>query len=155
MHKQGAQRVEIAGVDHKQQLTAVFAGTACGDFLPPQIIYKGKTIKCLPKVDFPVDWHVTYTHNHWANEKTTIDYINLILVPYIQRKHEELKNTASPALVIFDHFRGQCTQAVQDLLEKNNILVALVPANCTDRLQPLDVSVNKAIKEYLRGKFQA
>ena len=28
------------------------------------------------------------------------------------------------------------------------MLVAVVPANCTDRLQPLDVSVNKAAKEF-------
>ncbi len=30
----------------------------------------------------------------------------------------------------------------------------MVPANCTDRLQPLDVSVNKAAKNFLRGLFQ-
>ena len=30
----------------------------------------------------------------------------------------------------------------------------MVPASCTDRLQPLDVSVNKAVKEFLRTKFQ-
>ena len=32
--------------------------------------------------------------------------------------------------------------------------MAIVPANCTDRLQPLDVSVNKAAKEFLRRQFQ-
>ena len=40
------------------------------------------------------------------------------------------------------------------LLDDNYINVTLVPANCTDRLQPLDLSVNKAAKEYLRGEFQ-
>ena len=30
----------------------------------------------------------------------------------------------------------------------------IVPANCTDRLQPLDISVNKAAKEFLRRQFQ-
>ena len=29
--------------DDKQQLIAVFAGTMAGDFLPPQLVYKGKT----------------------------------------------------------------------------------------------------------------
>ena len=32
--------------------------------------------------------------------------------------------------------------------------LAIVPANCTDRLQPLDVSVNKPAKEFLRRKSQ-
>jgi hypothetical protein len=34
--EQGSKRVEIAGVDDKQQITAVFAGTRSGGFLPPQ-----------------------------------------------------------------------------------------------------------------------
>ena len=36
----------------------------------------------------------------------------------------------------------------------NNINVILIPANCTDRLQPLDISVNKAVEDFLHGKFQ-
>ena len=39
-------------------------------------------------------------------------------------------------------------------LEDNNILYIIVPNNCTDRLQPLDLSVNKPAKDFLRSKFQ-
>ena len=86
MEKEGATRVEVAGVNDKRQLTAVFANTMSGDFLPPQLFYAGKTTRCLPKsVNFPRDWHVTFTANHWANEATTEDYINFILVPYIAK----------------------------------------------------------------------
>ena len=53
MAKEGSKRVEIAGIDDKRQITAVFGGTMAGDFLPPQLIYQGKTSKCLPSVDFP------------------------------------------------------------------------------------------------------
>ena len=35
------------------------------------------------------------------------------------------------------------------------INVVLIPPNCTDRLQPLDISVNKAAKEYLLRQFQS
>jgi hypothetical protein len=56
--------------------------------------------------------------------------------------------------VLFDRFKGQCTPNVLSILNKNNILFVVVPANCTDRLQPLDVSVNKAAKECLRRQFQ-
>ena len=59
-----------------------------------------------------------------------------------------------PALVIFDRFKAQCTEKILSLLDKNNIRIAVVPANCTDRLQPLDVSVNRSAKEYLRNQFQ-
>ena len=64
MAKHGSKKVEITGAGDKRQITAVFAGTLSGTFLPPQIIYKGKTKGCLPSVAFPEDWHITFTHNH-------------------------------------------------------------------------------------------
>ena len=39
------------------------------------------------------------------------------------------------------------------MLEESNILVS-VPANCTNRLQPMDLSINKSVKEFMRGKFR-
>ena len=39
-------------------------------------------------------------------------------------------------------------------LDSNNINVTLIPANCTDRLQLLDISVNKAVKDFLLSKLQ-
>ena len=153
MAKEGAKRVEIFGVQDKWQMTVVFAGTMTGHFLPPQLIYAGKTRKCLPTVSFPKTWHVTCTPNHWANEETTEAYINQILLPYIESVREKQK-TASPALVVFDRFRGQCTPRILSLLSSNNIHISVVPGNCTDRLQPLDISVNKPAKDFLRAKFQ-
>jgi hypothetical protein len=155
MAKEGSKRVEIVGIDDKRQITAVFSGTLAGDFLPPQLIYQGKTTKCLPSFGFPQDWHITYTENHWANEATMVDYLKKILFPYIEKKRHELQlHEDYPALVLFDRFRGQCTERIFSLLETKHVLVAVVPANCTDRLQPLDVSVNKAAKENLRNQFQ-
>ena len=44
------------------------------------------------------------------------------------------------------------TQSILSMLDKN---IAIVPANCTAGLQPLDVSsVNKAANECLRRQFQ-
>ena len=40
------------------------------------------------------------------------------------------------------------------LLNTNNVHILIVPANCTNRLQPLDISVNKAAKEFLQRQFQ-
>ena len=39
---QGANRVEIAGLTDKRQITAVFCGNMNGEFLPIQLIYAGK-----------------------------------------------------------------------------------------------------------------
>ena len=154
MEKEGQKRVQITGIDDKRQITAVFAATKTGSFLPIQVIYKGKTKRCLPSVDFPEDWLISFTENHWANETTTKDYIYKILLPYVKQKREELKLPGDhPALVVFDRFKAQCTSNILQILRDNNIDTLLIPASCTDRLQPLDVSVNKAAKEFLRRQF--
>ena len=38
----------MTGMSDKWQITAVFCGSPLGDFLPIQIIYKGKTTQCHP-----------------------------------------------------------------------------------------------------------
>ena len=81
-------------------------------------------------------------------------YIHKIILPYVCNKRKELKLPLDqPAVLIFDNFKGQCTTEFLTLLDVNNINVILIPPNCTDRLQPLDLSVNKAAKEFLRRKF--
>ena len=120
-----------------------------------QLIYEGKTEKCHPSVSFPTGWHITHTDNHWANENTTIDYLRLIIIPYVEKTRKDLiLDSSYPALVIFDVFKGQCTRTILQTLKDNNILYVAVPNNCTDRLQPLDLSVNKAVKQFMRAEFQ-
>ena len=143
-------------MDDKRQITAVFGCSLSGDFLPVQLIYKGTTKKCCSsQVCFPQDWHIIFLANHWSNTETMIDYVNLIIVPYIQWKRQALKLCADhPALVIFDVFKGQCQEKLCQILEDNNIYYIIVPANCMDQLQPLDLSVNKPVKDFMRSQFQ-
>ena len=155
MAAEGSKRIEVAGLGDKHQLTVVFSATLTGDFLPPQVIYAGKTQRCLSSTKFPDDWNVTFTPNHWANEETTELHILTVLVPYFQQCRKKLSlSDDHAALVIFDRFKGQCTPRIMSLLEENHIHFVIMPANCTDRLQPLDISVNKAVKENLRKQFQ-
>ena len=122
MAKEGSKWVEIAGINDKRQITAVFANTMSGDFLSSQVIYSGKTPKCLPFVKFPSEWNVTYTQNHWANEVTTEEYINSIFLPYIQQTRSKLSLADDhPAHVIYDRFKAQCTDRIMSMLDSNNI----------------------------------
>lgn len=156
MEKKGTKRVEIVAADDKRQITAVFACSLSGTFLPMQIIYQGTTPRCLPKgVKFPADWHITYTANHWSNEETMVEYLKRVIIPYVSESRKKLKlSDDHPALVLFDVFKGQCTEEVLKLLQENSILYIFVPANTTDRLQPLDLSVNKPAKDFMKQKFQ-
>lgn len=58
-----------------------------------------------------------------------------------------------PALAIFETFKSNLTESVLKFVENNNIHFAIIPANCTDRLQPLDLSLNKSVKDFLWREF--
>ena len=67
-------------------MTLVVCGSLSGNVLPFQLIYQGKTAASIPKVNFPKEWHITATENHWSNEEKTKEYIRLIILPYIEMK---------------------------------------------------------------------
>ena len=155
MVTEGSKRIELIGQDDKRQITTTFAGTLTGNFLPIQLVYEGKTTRCHPSIIFPKGWHITHIDNHWCNEDTMIDYVKLVIVPYMAeiRKKLALSQTHT-GLMILDEFKGQTTQKILRLLEEYHLMYVIVPPNCTDRLQPLDVSVNQAAKHFIQGKFE-
>ena len=82
-------------------------------------------------------------------------YIEKVVVPFFAQKRKALKlEETHPALVLYDSFRGQTTEKIGTLLEKNNILSVMIPPNCTDKLQPMDISINKPVKNGMRARFQ-
>ena len=85
----------------------MFCGALVGDFLPAQLIYKGKTDRCHPHYQFPLSWDITHSSNHWSTETTMIQYVQNIIIPYVCNVREVLRedidgkdyNEAAPAIV--------------------------------------------------------
>ena len=82
-----------------------------------------------------------------------IQYVQEIIIPYVAKVREDVGDDKR-ALVIMDNFKGQVTDGVSSLLDAHDIDVCLLPPNCTDRLQPMDISVNKPAKAFLKRKFE-
>ena len=79
-----------------------------------------------------------------------LQYISDVIVPFVSRvRHDLGVGKEQAALAIFDRFRGQLTANVIRALADYNIQSVLVPAGCTDELQPLDLTVNKVAKSFL------
>ena len=75
-----------------------------------QLIYKGKTSWCHPKYKFPADWSITHSPKRWSNEKIMIEYIEDVIIPYVEKTRMSIGESA-PALVIMDNFKGQITNS--------------------------------------------
>ena len=154
MAEEGSQRVGVAALNDKRQVTSTLAVFLDGQFLPFQVLYQGQTDRCHPSYTFPDDFDIFHTHNHWANGETVTRYIKNIILPYVQKIRSKLSSPDQHVLVIFDVFRGHLLPEVDELLEENRLLKVVVPSNCTDRLQPLNLNANKALKDQLRSSFR-
>ena len=83
-----------------------------------------------------------------------LQYIRDVTVPFVDSTRQCLELPENqPALAIFDHFKGQLTEAITTELEDNFIHSVTIPPKCTEEIQPMDISVNKIIKSLLRSKF--
>ena len=102
MEWQGSKQVEVVGVNDKCLTTAAFCGSLVGDFLPVQVIYQGKTTRYHPRYQFPPDWGITHVPKHWSNKETMIQYVEKIIIPYLQTVREAVEDD-TPALVITDN----------------------------------------------------
>ena len=152
MELSGSKRVEMSALTDKRQITAVLCGNMVGDFLPVQLVYQGRTNRCHPRYKFPSEWHISHSPKHWSNEETMLQYVEIIIHPYVESVRCTL-SCDSPAVVIMDNFRAQVTQKVYELLDSYNIHTCVLLPNTTDRLQPLDIAVNKPAKDFLRRRF--
>ena len=153
MEEQGARRVAIEGLNDKRQITVTLAVTLSGELLPLQLLYTGKTNRCHPSYDFPSSFDIYHTPNHWANEDTAIRLVEKIILSYITQVRTKAGTPHQYALVIIDVFKGHTGERLHSVLEENKIVLVFVPNNCTDVLQPIDLSVNKPFKDHLRKCF--
>ena len=153
MDKKSTSNVPIEDIDDKRSITATFSITFDNEFLPMQLIYKGKTSQGLPKIKFLDGFSLSANESHYSNEKESINFLEEIILPYIRQEREKFGRENQKALLIFDVFCGQTTDKVLKITEDNHILATKVPPNMTNLYQPLDLSVNKAAKDFTRKKF--
>ena len=87
MAKSGSKSIPIKGLTDKRSITLTFVVTLAGDFLPLQIIYKGKTTASLPRgFRFPTGFSLSQNPKHWSNEKETLKLIDEVINPYLVKK---------------------------------------------------------------------
>ena len=77
------------------------------------------------------------------------------MLPHITKTKQKLSLPSSQkALCIFNVFRAQMGEEFLQELKDNNICNAFVPPSCTDKLQPMDLSVQKVVKDKMKQRFQ-
>ena len=155
MEKTGNKQITISGLGDKREMTGLLSITLSGELLPPQVLYGGLTDGCHPKFNFPEEWDIFHTENHWSNSSSMLRFVDKIIIPYVESIREKLPLARANqyALCIFDVFAAHRNPELIEKLKENHIHMVYVPASCTDQLQPLDLKVNKYFKDQLRTEF--
>ena len=152
--EQGSKDAAVIGMEDKRQITAVVASTLSKELLPLQLCFKGKDeskskrgVPNLRRTPLGVQieqhgWHLTQTHNHWSNQFSMRDYINKIIVPWIDAKKRQHNCPKSHSLCIIDCWKVHISAEFRTWMTKNHptIHLVFVPANCTAKAQPADVA---------------
>jgi len=112
--------------------------SAAGDKLPLCAVLRGKTPRCLKKVQEGASAdvkkvHLYYSGRGWMNEGVMVLYFRDILLPYTHCR---------PAALIVDCFQAHWTPAIRDTAAAMTLQLIQVPGGCTAELQPLDASFN-------------
>ena len=104
-------------------------------------------------MDFLDGFSLSANKTHYSNEEEALKFIDEMILSHVQKERTKLKYRNQKALLIFDVFRGQTTDKIFKVLKDNRTLVSKVPANMTHLFQLLDLTVNKAAKDYTKQKF--
>lgn len=157
--------LQVPGVAKKvmAQITKVTAISLSGVLLPYMLIYAGKTAFVTPQDVIPSPGSIyTATTSHFANARTTLEFVQKIIVPYVEEqrsarilsgKTTKERESSSWAVLIWDNFSAHLDADVNACLDANRIKSFPLPPNCTSRYQPLDVMFNGLEKQLLISHF--
>ena len=107
------------------------------------------------KIQLP-EWISRYTNteslgwwkHQYRNDKENSNSLH-------QTKARRIKCLNKLWLLICDVFKGQWTETVKNVVKESNGKMVSVPNNWTNYFQPLDLTVNKSSKDFLRKEAQS
>ena len=117
----------------KGNISIMFCGSATGELLPPYVIYKSVHIWDSWVIGGPKGTRYGRSKNGWMNMENFEEWFKTIILAWA-RKHEGKK------VLIGDNLSSHMSKEVLIQCQNHNISFILLPANSTDKCQPLDVA---------------
>jgi len=83
---------------------------------------------------------IEFNPTAYNNNQLFLKYINQYLIPTLN---------GESGLFVFDSAEFHKTTAVLERLQQHDIVASIIPGGCTSLIQPLDISINKPLKEII------
>lgn len=124
----------------KNGLSVALIISAAGNLLKPIIIGKGKTKRCLEKLNLTKSVIGCFSNNGWMNNgimNIVFDSINI-------------SNEGKPSVLLLDQYPSHNNEYIIKEAAAKNITLLYVPVGLTYKYQPLDVKINGILKSTAR-----
>ena len=147
---------EIAILSHsksKVRMSLLMAIASDGSMLNAMMLfvykYSAKQTRDFPRKyekykNLTKPWMLRFNESGFTTSQLIIEYIQKIL-----SKHE----TSGKKVLVMDTAPSHINYEVKNQLKSSNIEVLYIPGGCTSMLQPLDVVINKPLKDYIRTQY--
>lgn len=161
-NKSGEKQISTMGMDEKRAFTLVPSISASGELLPMQAIFHGKTCASCPSREsrryseaqgLGFKFEPSRSHTYWSTQATMRDLVNGIIAPYFDRKKAELELPSSQcSLWMIDCWSVHKSEEFRTWMKNAhpNIIINFVPGNCTGIWQPLDVGIQRVLKQSMK-----
>ena len=132
--------------------TAVLAVTLSGEKLKPMVVFKGRPSGRIARgiatrrQPLPTTLEYAVQDNSWADGRVMMEWVDKCLTPHLRDRNNR-------ALIILDTYSAHLTERFRSALSALNCDIVYIPGGLTPMLQPLDISVNKPIKDYIRDSY--
>ena len=156
LQERGTRSVNVrASTGSTMRITAAVSVTAAGGILPLMIVYKAKPNGRIFRdftdatKGYPAGCFYTCQENAWMDESIMLQWVDSVLQPYVA--------TAPPGIVpllFLDSYKCHLMSSVVSRIQDLGIEVNHIPGGCTGLTQPVDVGINKPLKNRIRHKWE-
>lgn len=160
--KKGAKQVAVVGHDEKRAFTLVPSISASGEWLPMQAVYQGKSYLSCPSPssrqykeakELGLQIKFSKTNTYWSTQQTMKELVDEIIKPYFDKKKVDLGLPAEQCSIWkIDCWSVHKSKEFLDWMKKTHptIIVLFVPGGCTGIWQPLDVGIQRVLKQSIK-----
>ena len=160
----GSRSVPVVSPTHSGRLTAMLGCSASGEYLTPYIIFCGSTSErngkiireCFNPAKYGLATDMLYNvqEKGWMDEERMLDFVERVWKPWTATKLDENGNRMLTMLIL-DEAGAHMTSSVRRELADLNTFVCIIPGGYTSKLQPMDVGLNKPLKDHVRYEVEA
>lgn len=161
-NKKGVQQVAVVGHEEKRAFTLVPSISASGEWLSTQAIYQGKSHVSCPSPsskhydeakELGLQIKFSKTNTYWSTQETMKELVNETIAPYFEKKKVDLGLPAEQCSIWkIDCWSVHRSKEFLGWMEETHptIVVIFVPGGCTGIWQPLDVGIQRVLKQSIK-----